>query len=97
MLLPNQTLPARWQAIERIAQGKLNDKLCRRMSKSESTIVENGDNRSGAEVTAQYRMSRAKIRNRVKQGYETLRGSMPSFFMREISVVRLMSIRAAAP
>jgi hypothetical protein len=28
---------------------------------------------------------------------ETLRGSIPNFFMREISVVRLMPKRAAAP
>jgi hypothetical protein len=31
------------------------------------------------------------------RGYNTFRGSMPNFFMREISVVRLMSMRAAAP
>ena len=30
-------------------------------------------------------------------GHNTFRGSMPNFFMREISVVRLMSMRAAAP
>ena len=30
-------------------------------------------------------------------GYNTFRGSMPNFFIREISVVRLMSMRAAAP
>ena len=31
------------------------------------------------------------------RGHATLRGSIPSFFRREISVVRLMSMRAAAP
>jgi hypothetical protein len=29
------------------------------------------------------------------RGYTTFRGSMPNFFIREISVVRLMSMRAA--
>ena len=31
------------------------------------------------------------------EGYDTAFGSMPSFFMREMSVVRLSPIRAAAP
>src|ERR1700724_1445360 len=31
------------------------------------------------------------------EGHNTLRGSIPSFFMREISVVRLISMRDAAP
>src|SRR6266404_8446761 len=31
------------------------------------------------------------------EGHDTFRGSIPSFFMREIRVVRLISIRAAAP
>jgi hypothetical protein len=31
------------------------------------------------------------------ESHATLRGSIPSFFRREISVVRLMSMRAAAP
>src|ERR1700686_5055172 len=33
----------------------------------------------------------------LREDHETFRGSMPSFFIREISVVRLMSMRAAAP
>jgi hypothetical protein len=37
------------------------------------------------------------MKERWIEGHNTFRGSMPNFFMREISVVRFMSIRAAAP
>src|SRR5258708_7682537 len=47
--------------------------------------------------------SRFRLANRhiqkgcLLEGHDTFRGSIPSFFMREIRVVRLISIRAAAP
>jgi len=68
---------------------------CRSRSRHFSTIGDRGNSRIHSS-RQQQRVEGTETACLIG-GYNTFRGSMPNFFMREISVVRLMSMRAAAP
>src|SRR5260370_4705472 len=55
------------------------------------------DNAGFSKASARLRDQLSRRPRQVPKPYDSCRGSTPSFFMREISVVRLSPIRAAAP
>src|SRR5713226_9363762 len=80
-----------------------NARQCKYRAQNQSTafakLLERkmADNAGFSKASARLRDQLSLRPRQVSKPYDSCRGSTPSFFMREISVVRLSPIRAAAP